>query len=53
MRTVHTKKEALEKILEAGLWAPCSGRQQAVKFVVVQDKRLNDELGKINRIIFD
>ncbi|ALB45594.1 MULTISPECIES: nitroreductase family protein [Clostridium] len=46
------KKEELEKILEAGLWAPCAGNLQAVKFVVVQDKRLNDELGKINRELF-
>ncbi|WP_271814615.1 nitroreductase family protein [Clostridium beijerinckii] len=39
-------------MLEAGLWAPCAGNLQAVKFVVVQDKRLNDELGKINRELF-
>lgn len=46
------KKEELEKILEAGLWAPSAGGRQSVKFVVVQDKELNNELGKINRNIF-
>ena len=46
------KKEELDKILEAGLWAPNAGSRQAVKFVVVQDKELNEKLGKINRKIF-
>ena len=43
------KKEDLDKILEAGLWAPNARSRQAVKFVVVQNAKTNDQLGKINR----
>lgn len=46
------KQEELDKILEAGLWAPNAGSRQAVKFVVVQDAETNATLGKINRQIF-
>ncbi len=45
-------QHALDQILEAGLWAPNAGSRQAVKIVVVQNKELNEQLGKINRNIF-
>lgn len=43
------KKDELDKILEAGLWTPNARARQAVKLVVVQDSKTNDQLGKINR----
>ena len=46
------KKEELDNIIEAALWAPCAGNRQAVKIVVVQNQDLNSQLGKINRDIF-
>lgn len=51
-QTDQITNEELNKIIEAGLWAPCAGSRQAVKMVIVQDRHLNDQLGKINRDIF-
>ena len=46
------KTEELDQILEAGLWAPNAGSRQAVRFVVCQDPKTNQQLGKINRQLF-
>lgn len=46
------KKEELNQIIEAGLWAPNAGSRQAVRFVVCQDDKVNAQLGKINRQVF-
>lgn len=43
------EEETLQKILEAGLYAPSSGNFQSTKIVVCQDAELNEQLGKINR----
>jgi len=40
--------DVLEKILEAGLYAPSAGGGQRSKIVAIQDKTLCDYLGKIN-----
>jgi nitroreductase len=42
-------KEALDEILEAGLYAPSAGGRQSVLFVVSQNKEINEALGRINR----
>lgn len=41
-------EELLEKILEAGMYAPNSGSRQAPIFAVCQNAELNEELGAIN-----
>ncbi len=43
------KEEALQKILEAGLYAPSAGGRQGVIFAVCQDRKVNQKLGKIKR----
>lgn len=40
---------ALEKILQAGLYAPSAGGRQGVIFAVCQDRAVNERLGKIKR----
>lgn len=39
----------LQQILQAGLYAPSAGGRQGVLFVVCQDKKVNERLGKIKR----
>ncbi len=43
------KEEALQQILEAGLYAPSAGGRQGVIFAVCQDQEVNRKLGKIKR----
>ena len=43
------EETALQKILQAGLYAPCAGGRQGVIFAVCQDKEVNERLGKIKR----
>lgn len=43
------EEEALQQILEAGLYAPSAGGRQGVIFAVCQDQEVNQKLGKIKR----
>ena len=43
------EEAALQKILQAGLYAPSAGGRQGVIFAVCQDKEMNERLGKIKR----
>lgn len=45
-------REALNRILEAGLYAPCAGGRQGVCIVACQNRKINSELGKINCSLF-
>lgn len=42
-------EEALQQILQAGLYAPSAGGRQGVIFAVCQDRKMNERLGKIKR----
>ncbi|MDD4797367.1 MAG: nitroreductase family protein [Eubacteriales bacterium] len=44
--------EALDAVLEAGLYAPSAGGRQSALFLVSQDAAFNQELGKINKNLF-
>ncbi len=55
IRKYQNKKipdDVLEKILEAGLYAPSAGGGQRSKIVAIKDKKLCDYLGKINYSTF-
>ena len=43
------EEEALQQILQAGLYAPSAGGRQGVIFAVCQDREVNQTLGKIKR----
>ena len=43
------EENALQQILQAGLYAPSAGGRQSVIFAVCQDKAVNERLGKIKR----
>lgn len=43
------EENALQEILQAGLYAPSAGGRQGVIFAVCQDKAVNERLGKIKR----
>lgn len=43
------EEDALEQILQAGLYAPSAGNNQYSRIVVCQDKEVNEKLGRINR----
>ncbi|MDE7171173.1 MAG: nitroreductase family protein [Oscillospiraceae bacterium] len=43
------EEEALQQILQAGLYAPSAGGRQGVIFAVCQDREVNEKLGKIKR----
>lgn len=43
------ESEALEQILQSGLYAPSAGGRQGVIFAVCQDRETNERLGKIKR----
>ena len=43
------EEEALQQILQAGLYAPSAGGRQGVIFAVFQDREVNERLGKIKR----
>ena len=47
--TRQIEEEALQQILQAGLYAPSAGGRQGVIFAVCQDKAVNGRLGKIKR----
>ena len=47
--TKQIEEEALQQILEAGLYAPSAGGRQGVIFAVCQDQEVNQKLGKIKR----
>lgn len=47
--TKQIKEEALQQILQAGLYAPSAGGRQDVIFTVCQDKEVNERLEKIKR----
>lgn len=42
-------EDALQQILQAGLYAPSAGGRQGVIFAVCQDRAVNERLGKIKR----
>ena len=42
-------EEALQKILQAGLYAPSAGGRQGVLLVICQDREVNLRLGRIKR----
>lgn len=42
-------EDALQQILQAGLYAPSAGGRQGTLFVVCQDRGVNERLGKIKR----
>lgn len=42
------RDEDLERIVEAGLYAPTGMGRQGVKFVVVKNKEMRDHLSKLN-----
>lgn len=43
------EEDVLQKILQAGLYAPSAGGRQGVIFAVCQDREVNERLGKIKR----
>lgn len=43
------EEDVLEKILEAGMYAPSAGGRQGVLFAVCQNKEMNLRLGRIKR----
>ena len=45
----QVEEEALQQILEAGLYAPSAGGRQGVIFAVCQDRTVNERLGRIKR----
>ena len=47
--TKQIEENALEQILQAGLYAPSAGGRQGVIFAVCQDREVNERLGKIKR----
>lgn len=47
--TRQLEEDALQTILQAGLYAPSAGGRQGVLFVVCQDREVNERLGKIKR----
>jgi len=50
--TKQISEEQLRYILEAGLYAPNAGSRQSAIFLVTQDAKVNNCLGKINRQTF-
>lgn len=47
--TKQIDENALEQILQTGLYAPSAGGRQGVIFAVCQDRKVNERLGKIKR----
>ena len=45
----QVEEDALEQILQAGLYAPSAGNNQYSRIVVCQDREINLQLGKLNR----
>ncbi|MBD5151519.1 MAG: hypothetical protein HDT16_03260 [Oscillibacter sp.] len=43
------KKELLDQILQAGLYAPSAGNNQYSRIVVCTDKEINEKLGRLSR----
>lgn len=43
------EQDALDQILQAGLYAPSAGNNQYSRIVICQDRELNEKLGRINR----
>ena len=47
-KDIQIKDEELNKILEAGMYAPTGMGLQSPKMIVVQDKEIRDELSQLN-----
>ena len=47
--TRQIEEETLQRILQAGLYAPSAGGRQGVIFAVSQNREVNERLGKIKR----
>ena len=45
----QVEEEALQQILQAGLYAPSAGGRQGVIFAVSQNREVNERLGKVKR----
>ena len=45
------KKEELDQILEAGLWAPSGRGMQAPILIAIQDKEARDKVAKLNAAV--
>ena len=52
-RAEQIPREALEKIVEAGLYAPSAGGRQGTMIVAVRDRALAERLGRLNLARFD
>lgn len=46
------EEDVLEQILQAGLHAPSAGNNQRSRIVVCQDKKINEQLGRLSRHMF-
>lgn len=46
-------RKDLEKIIEAGLYAPNAGGGQRARIVAVRDKKLTEQIGRLNLAHFD
>lgn len=47
--TKQIEEDALQQILEAGLYAPSAGGRQGVIFAICQDREINQKLGRIKK----
>lgn len=45
----QVEEEALDQILQAGLYAPSAGNNQYSRIVVCQDRDVNEKLGRLSR----
>jgi nitroreductase len=46
--TEEVDKETLNRILEAGMWAPSAGNLQPWRFILVRDRELKEQLARIH-----
>ena len=51
-RPEKLKREELEEIITAALYAPSAGGRQTALFAVCEDEVINDKIGRINRNLF-
>lgn len=49
----HITDEEMDKILEAGLWAPTGMNRQKVLLVAIQDEEIIEKLSKMNAAVMD
>ena len=45
--------DVLQKILEAGIYAPCAGGRQSTIICALRDRKLSEQLGRINASRFN